>query len=62
MLHLYILCCVLLWQWRAGDFIISDNLAVAHWAPPDTQLPPTLVDLRVMHRTIVKGTTRPTSA
>lgn len=26
-------------QWRPGDFIISDNLALAHEASPDTQLP-----------------------
>ncbi len=46
-------------QWEAGDFIISDNLAVGHLASPDTQLPREEVGLRVMHRTIVKGTYRP---
>lgn len=27
-------------QWRPGDFIISDNLALGHEAAPETQLPP----------------------
>ena len=47
-------------QWRAGDFIISDNLAIGHEASPDTQLPPEEVGLRVMHRTTVRGTHKPT--
>lgn len=46
-------------QWQPGDFIISDNLAVGHLASPETQLPPDQVGLRVMHRTIVRGTYRP---
>ena len=43
-------------QWKTGDFIISDNMAVGHEAHPDTQLPRTQVGLRVMHRTTVTGT------
>ncbi|XP_047114767.1 alpha-ketoglutarate-dependent sulfonate dioxygenase-like isoform X1 [Schistocerca piceifrons] len=46
-------------KWEAGDFIISDNLAVGHEASPETQLPHSEVGLRVMHRTTVKGTTPP---
>ena len=42
-------------QWRPGDFIISDNLALAHEASPETQLPSEVVGLRVMHRTTVQG-------
>ena len=30
-------------NWRAGDVILSDNLAVAHEASPETQLPPSQV-------------------
>ncbi len=41
--------------WEPGDFIISDNLAVAHEATPQTQLPVEQVGLRVLHRTTVKG-------
>lgn len=46
-------------QWQPGDFLISDNLAIAHLASEDTQLPVEEVGLRVMHRTIVKGTFKP---
>ena len=42
-----------------GDFIISDNLAVGHEATPETQLPQEEVDLRIMHRTTVKGLYEP---
>lgn len=42
-------------RWKAGDFIISDNVALAHEASPDTQLPVSRVGLRVMHRTTVAG-------
>ena len=48
-----------MFQWEAGDLIISDNLAVAHLASPTTQMSEEEVGLRVMHRTIVKGTHRP---
>ncbi|XP_022206006.2 putative dioxygenase Mb0100 [Nilaparvata lugens] len=46
-------------QWEPGDFIISDNLAVAHEATPDTQIPRSEVGLRVLHRTTIKGTVPP---
>ena len=46
-------------QWEPGDLILSDNLAVGHMASSDTQLPPSEVGLRVMHRTVVKGYVRP---
>ncbi|PRW20542.1 dioxygenase Mb0100 isoform D [Chlorella sorokiniana] len=42
-------------KWQPGDFLISDNLALGHEADPDTQLPPSEVGLRVMHRTTVQG-------
>ena len=46
--------CMLL-QWQPGDFLISDNLAVAHEASPQTQMSVLDVGLRVMHRTTVAG-------
>eukprot|EP01094_Clydonella_sp_ATCC50884_P004194 TRINITY_DN13270_c0_g1_i1.p1 TRINITY_DN13270_c0_g1~~TRINITY_DN13270_c0_g1_i1.p1 ORF type:complete len:186 (-),score=28.18 TRINITY_DN13270_c0_g1_i1:204-695(-) len=46
-------------QWEEGDFIISDNLAVTHIAAPESQLPRSQVGLRVLHRTTVDGTHRP---
>lgn len=52
-------CIYSILQWREGDFIITDNLAVGHEASPDTQLPRSEVGLRVMHRTTIKGTHRP---
>ena len=42
-------------QWRPGDFIISDNLAVAHEASPQTQMTVLEVGLRIMHRTTIAG-------
>ena len=42
-------------QWTAGDFIISDNLALGHEASEQTQWPPSSVGLRIMHRTTVEG-------
>jgi len=42
-------------QWRAGDVLIVDNLAVAHLASPETQLPADEVGLRVLHRVVVAG-------
>jgi taurine dioxygenase len=42
-------------DWREGDFIISDNCAVAHEATPETQLPVEEVGLRIMHRTTTQG-------
>ncbi|XP_046687773.1 uncharacterized protein LOC124373445, partial [Homalodisca vitripennis] len=40
-------------NWEEGDFIISDNCAVAHEASPETQASPSQVGLRVLHRTTV---------
>ncbi|KAA6429862.1 MAG: hypothetical protein FRX49_00294 [Trebouxia sp. A1-2] len=45
----------LLVQWQPGDFIVSDNLAVAHEASPQTQMTVSDVGLRIMHRTTVAG-------
>ena len=42
-------------EWRPGDFIITDNVAVAHEATPETQLPAKVVGLRIMHRTTTVG-------
>lgn len=39
---------------------MSDNLAVGHFAHPNTQEPRSKVGLRVLHRTTVKGTHPPT--
>ncbi|XP_067677210.1 (3R)-3-[(carboxymethyl)amino]fatty acid oxygenase/decarboxylase-like [Haliotis asinina] len=46
-------------KWEVGDFIISDNLSVGHEATPETQHPRSVVGLRVLHRTTVKGTHEP---
>jgi len=46
-------------KWEPGDLVITDNLAVAHEADPDTQLPREQVGLRVMHRVTIKGKTVP---
>uniref|UniRef100_UPI00358F0BE8 3-((Z)-2-isocyanoethenyl)-1H-indole synthase-like n=1 Tax=Myxine glutinosa TaxID=7769 RepID=UPI00358F0BE8 len=46
-------------NWETGDFIISDNLAVAHEAHPTTQQPASEVGLRVMHRTTIRGSVPP---
>ncbi|KAJ9580414.1 hypothetical protein L9F63_003938 [Diploptera punctata] len=46
-------------KWEEGDFIISDNLAVAHEASPETQHKRDSVGLRVLHRTTIKGTAPP---
>ena len=43
-------------EWRAGDIVLVDNLAVAHLAPPETQRPPEKGGLRVLHRIVVGGT------
>lgn len=41
--------------WEPGDFIISDNCAIAHEASIETQYPVDQVGLRVMHRTTTQG-------
>ena len=46
-------------KYEAGDFIISDNLAVGHEASPDTQQSPEVIGLRVMHRVTIAGKHRP---
>jgi len=46
-------------NWELGDFAIIDNLAVAHYAHPDTQADPNKDGLRVLHRTTVAGETAP---
>lgn len=46
-------------EWSLGDFAIIDNLAVAHYAHPDTQAPPEQVGLRILHRTTVAGRSVP---
>ena len=45
-------------EWQPGDFIVSDNCAIAHEASVETQYPVDMVGLRVMHRTTTKGYTR----
>ena len=46
-------------NWREGDFAIIDNLAVGHYASPDTQEPVSKAGLRILHRTTVAGTNVP---
>lgn len=46
-------------KWEEGDFIISDNLSVGHEATPETQYPVEEVGLRILHRTTIKGTSKP---
>jgi len=46
-------------EYKPGDFIISDNLAVGHEADPATQLPREEVGLRVMHRVTIAGSQPP---
>ncbi|XP_002736249.1 alpha-ketoglutarate-dependent taurine dioxygenase-like [Saccoglossus kowalevskii] len=46
-------------KWEVGDFIISDNQAVAHCASPSSQKPRTEVGLRVLHRVTVAGKEAP---
>lgn len=42
-------------EWEEGDFLITDNLALAHEAAPETQYPVQEVGLRILHRTTVAG-------
>jgi alpha-ketoglutarate-dependent taurine dioxygenase/uncharacterized cupin superfamily protein len=42
-------------EWRAGDLVLVDNLAVAHLAPPQTQAARDEAGLRVLHRVVVAG-------
>ncbi|KAK7465206.1 hypothetical protein BaRGS_00037610, partial [Batillaria attramentaria] len=42
-------------KWKAGDFIIADNLALGHYATPESQLPVSKIGLRILHRAVVEG-------
>ena len=42
-------------KWRPGDFLISDNLGLAHYASPGTQADYEQVGLRILHRTTIVG-------
>lgn len=42
-------------KWQAGDFMISDNLGLAHYASDGTQADPEEVGLRILHRTTIVG-------
>eukprot|EP00658_Telonema_sp_P-2_P019796 TRINITY_DN17794_c0_g2_i1.p1 TRINITY_DN17794_c0_g2~~TRINITY_DN17794_c0_g2_i1.p1 ORF type:complete len:199 (+),score=21.69 TRINITY_DN17794_c0_g2_i1:161-757(+) len=42
-------------EWELGDFAIIDNLALGHYAHPDTQAPAQSSGLRILHRTTVSG-------
>lgn len=42
-------------EWKEGDFLITDNCAVAHEATPSTQMPIEKIGLRIMHRTTTAG-------
>ena len=46
-------------HWEQGDFMITDNAAVAHEATEETQASVGEVGLRVLHRTTVQGGPRP---
>ena len=49
-------------NWQLGDFAIIDNLAVGHYAHPDTQATPSSSGLRILHRTTVAGENTPEKA
>eukprot|EP00040_Diaphanoeca_grandis_P015938 m.81932 g.81932 ORF g.81932 m.81932 type:complete len:509 (-) comp25472_c0_seq2:381-1907(-) len=51
---------VLTWDWREGDLLILDNLALAHMAVPNTQDSHTQVGTRLLQRTTVEGQRLPT--
>jgi len=42
-------------KWENGDFAISDNLALLHYAVPGTQASNTEKGTRILHRTTVAG-------
>ncbi|KAL5017589.1 hypothetical protein ScPMuIL_007178 [Solemya velum] len=46
-------------KWETGDFIITDNLALAHHPSKESQLEPAQIGLRVLHRVTVEGTSVP---
>ena len=41
------------YEYKKGDFLFIDNLAVAHRASPEAHMPPSKVGLRIMHRTTI---------
>jgi alpha-ketoglutarate-dependent taurine dioxygenase len=46
-------------EWRSGDVALVDNLALAHYAEPDTQLSrDSGAGLRILHRTTVRRAAR----
>ena len=42
-------------EWREGDLVVVDNVAVAHLAAPETQAPRAVAGLRVLDRVVVAG-------
>ena len=42
-------------KWQKGDFMINDNLGLAHYASQRTQSEAKNVGLRVLHRTTIAG-------
>ena len=42
-------------EWRTGDLLVVDNVAVAHLAAPETQTPRDVAGLRVLDRVVVAG-------
>ena len=42
-------------QWQTGDFLICDNLALAHYATEGTQGDVSDIGLRILHRTTIMG-------
>lgn len=42
-------------KWQVGDFMINDNLGLAHFASKGTQVNPSKVGLRILHRTTIVG-------
>jgi len=45
----------LVMKWQPGDFMINDNLGLAHYASDGTQEDPSMVGLRILHRTTIVG-------
>lgn len=43
----------LAYEYKDGDFLFIDNLAVAHRASPEAHMPASKVGLRIMHRTTI---------
>ena len=42
-------------KWQQGDFMINDNLGLAHYASEGTQQDWQTVGLRILHRTTIVG-------